>query len=211
MPIQVLPADSEVFLDSAWACSSPCPGPLCSLSDGCISPQVSLLEYRKRKQEAKEGGDSGRGAGTPTRQSSGGSATDADGNGLSGSTARTPSSPQSGFSPSHPSLPHVEDVSPPDSRGCSSSSSLSKSQESISSRWWVLLFQARLRLLHEEGPNSQGGISITICAVRWINLGLLVLFSFIIAKQLRRIPTLFSACLLVLGLAFKNLSWKVQT
>ncbi|XP_058701095.1 histone-lysine N-methyltransferase SETD5 isoform X1 [Poecile atricapillus] len=107
--------------------------------------KVSLLEYRKRKQEAKEGGDSRRGAGTPTRQGSSGSGTDADGNGLSGSTARTPSSPQSGFSPSHPSLPHVEDISPPDSRGCSSSSSLSKSQESISSRWMVPTSVERLR------------------------------------------------------------------
>ncbi|XP_036246928.1 histone-lysine N-methyltransferase SETD5 isoform X3 [Molothrus ater] len=107
--------------------------------------KVSLLEYRKRKQEAKEGGDGGRGAGTPTRQGSGGSGADTDGNGPSGSTARTPSSPQSGFSPSHPSLPHVEDVSPPDSRGCSSSSSLSKSQESISSRWMVPTSVERLR------------------------------------------------------------------
>ncbi|NXD37786.1 SETD5 protein, partial [Copsychus sechellarum] len=103
-------------------------------------PQVSLLEYRKRKQEAKEGGDSGRGAGTPTRQGA-----DGDGSGLPGSAARTPSSPQSGFSPSHPSLPHVEDISPPDSRGCSSSSSLSKSQESISSRWMVPTSVERLR------------------------------------------------------------------
>ncbi|NXV61896.1 SETD5 protein, partial [Molothrus ater] len=109
------------------------------------STPVSLLEYRKRKQEAKEGGDGGRGAGTPTRQGSGGSGADTDGNGPSGSTARTPSSPQSGFSPSHPSLPHVEDVSPPDSRGCSSSSSLSKSQESISSRWMVPTSVERLR------------------------------------------------------------------
>ncbi|XP_071295676.1 histone-lysine N-methyltransferase SETD5 isoform X2 [Agelaius tricolor] len=107
--------------------------------------KVSLLEYRKRKQEAKEGSDGGRGAGTPTRQGSGGSGADTDGNGPSGSAARTPSSPQSGFSPSHPSLPHVEDVSPPDSRGCSSSSSLSKSQESISSRWMVPTSVERLR------------------------------------------------------------------
>ncbi|NWS08724.1 SETD5 protein, partial [Motacilla alba] len=104
-------------------------------------PQVSLLEYRKRKQEAREGGDAGRSAGTPTRQGS----ADADGNGLAGSAARTPSSPQSGFSPSHPSLPHIEDISPPDSRGCSSSSSLSKSQESISSRWMVPTSVERLR------------------------------------------------------------------
>ncbi|NXH32691.1 SETD5 protein, partial [Myiagra hebetior] len=109
------------------------------------STPVSLLEYRKRKQEAKEGSDSGRGAGIPTRQGSSSSGTDADGNGLSGSAARTPSSPQSGFSPSHPSLPHVEDISPPDSRGCSSSSSLSKSQESISSRWMVPTSVERLR------------------------------------------------------------------
>ncbi|KAM7011428.1 histone-lysine N-methyltransferase SETD5 [Passerculus sandwichensis] len=106
--------------------------------------KVSLLEYRKRKQEAKEGGD-GRGAGTPTRPGSGASGADADGNGPSGSAARTPSSPQSGFSPSHPSLPHIEDVSPPDSRGCSSSSSLSKSQDSISSRWMVPTSVERLR------------------------------------------------------------------
>ncbi|KAM6121290.1 histone-lysine N-methyltransferase SETD5 isoform 4-T4 [Pterocles gutturalis] len=96
--------------------------------------KVSLLEYRKRKQEAKEGGDSVRCTGTPTRQGSSSSVTDTDGNSLPGSVVRTPSSPQSGFSPSHPSLPHVEDVSPPDSRGASSLSSLSKSQESISSR-----------------------------------------------------------------------------
>lgn len=126
---------SEDFLDTVWVCSSSCPSPVFPASQLCFLPQVSLLEYRKRKQEAKEGGDSGRGAGTPTRQGSGGSGTDGDGSSLPGSAARTPSSPQSGFSPSHPSLPHVEDISPPDSRGCSSSSSLSKSQESISSRW----------------------------------------------------------------------------
>uniref|UniRef100_A0A8D2NKY3 SET domain containing 5 n=1 Tax=Zonotrichia albicollis TaxID=44394 RepID=A0A8D2NKY3_ZONAL len=62
-----------------------------------------------------------------------------------GENTRTPSSPQSGFSPSHPSLPHIEDVSPPDSRGCSSSSSLSKSQDSISSRWMVPTSVERLR------------------------------------------------------------------
>ncbi|XP_064288846.1 histone-lysine N-methyltransferase SETD5 isoform X4 [Passer domesticus] len=109
--------------------------------------KVSLLEYRKRKQEAKEGGESGRGAGPPSRQGSAGADPDGNGNGNgpAGGTARTPSSPQSGFSPSHPSLPHVEDISPPDSRGCSSSSSLSKSQESISSRWMVPTSVERLR------------------------------------------------------------------
>nr|XP_009508261.1 PREDICTED: SET domain-containing protein 5 isoform X2 [Phalacrocorax carbo] len=107
--------------------------------------KVSLLEYRKRKQEAKEGGDSVRCTGTPTRQGSSSSVTDTDGNSLPGSVVRTPSSPQSGFSPSHPSLPHVEDISPPDSRGASSSTSLSKSQESISSRWMVPTSVERLR------------------------------------------------------------------
>ncbi|XP_008937842.1 PREDICTED: SET domain-containing protein 5 isoform X2 [Merops nubicus] len=107
--------------------------------------KVSLLEYRKRKQEAKEGGDSVRPAGTPTRQGSTSSGTDTDGNSLPGSVVRTPSSPQSGFSPSHPSLPHVEDISPPDSRGASSSTSLSKSQENISSRWMVPTSVERLR------------------------------------------------------------------
>ncbi|XP_010166780.1 histone-lysine N-methyltransferase SETD5 isoform X2 [Antrostomus carolinensis] len=107
--------------------------------------KVSLLEYRKRKQEAKEGGDSVRCTGTPTRQGSSSSVTDTDGNGLPGSVVRTPSSPQSGFSPSHPSLPHVEDISPPDSRGASSSTSLSKSQENISSRWMVPTSVERLR------------------------------------------------------------------
>ncbi|XP_075014929.1 histone-lysine N-methyltransferase SETD5 isoform X5 [Calonectris borealis] len=107
--------------------------------------KVSLLEYRKRKQEAKEGGDSVRCTGTPTRQGSSSSVTDTDGNSLPGSVVRTPSSPQSGFSPSHPSLPHVEDISPPDSRGASSSTSLSKSQENISSRWMVPTSVERLR------------------------------------------------------------------
>lgn len=81
-------------------------------------------------------------AGTPTRQGSSSSVTDTDGN---SSAVRTPSSPHSGFSPSHPSLPHVEDISPPDSRGASSSSSLSKSQENISSRWMVPTSVERLR------------------------------------------------------------------
>ncbi|NXS56214.1 SETD5 protein, partial [Brachypteracias leptosomus] len=107
--------------------------------------KVSLLEYRKRKQEAKEGGDAGRGAGTPTRQGSSSSGTDTDGTSLPGSAGRTPSSPQSGFSPSHPSLPHLEDVSPPDSRGAGSSTALSKSQENISSRWMVPTSVERLR------------------------------------------------------------------
>lgn len=137
IPFKVLSADQRNrLLNGVWACSSPYPSPLCSLTHGCVfASQVSLLEYRKRKQEAKEGGDSVRCTGTPTRQGSSSSVTDTDGNSLPGSVVRTPSSPQSGYSPSHPSLPHLEDISPPDSRGASSSTSLSKSQENISSRW----------------------------------------------------------------------------
>ncbi|PKU39444.1 set hypothetical protein [Limosa lapponica baueri] len=113
---------------------SPIPSLAASRCNTPLQFEVSLLEYRKRKQEAKEGGDSVRCTGTPTRQGSSSSVTDTDGNSLPGSVVRTPSSPQSGFSPSHSSLPHVEDISPPDSRGASSSTSLSKSQENISSR-----------------------------------------------------------------------------
>ncbi|KAJ7400937.1 hypothetical protein BTVI_100631 [Pitangus sulphuratus] len=141
-PCSSLPGEEE-SRNGYGAMFSPIPSLAASRCNTPLQFEVSLLEYRKRKQEAKEGGDSVRGAGTPTRQGSSSSGTDTDG--PSGSAARTPSSPQSGFSPSHPSLPHVEDVSPPDSRGCGSSSSLSKSQESISSRWMVPTSVERLR------------------------------------------------------------------
>ncbi|XP_009997599.1 PREDICTED: SET domain-containing protein 5 isoform X1 [Chaetura pelagica] len=123
----------------------PCDGVRSAPQNPPQRKKVSLLEYRKRKQEAKEGGDSARCTGTPTRQGSSSSGTDTDGSSLPSSVVRTPSSPLSGFSPSHPSLPHVEDISPPDSRGSSSSTSLSKSHESISSRWMVPTSVERLR------------------------------------------------------------------
>uniref|UniRef100_A0A8C9GEA3 SET domain containing 5 n=1 Tax=Pavo cristatus TaxID=9049 RepID=A0A8C9GEA3_PAVCR len=142
--------ESGLLKETAHGSMSPCGERAC---EGVRSapqnpPQrkkVSLLEYRKRKQEAKEGGDSVRCTGTPTRQGSSSSGTDTDASSLPGSVVRTPSSPQSGFSPSHPSLPHVEDISPPDSRGASSSTSLCKSQENISSRWMVPTSVERLR------------------------------------------------------------------
>ncbi|KAJ7406879.1 hypothetical protein WISP_130303 [Willisornis vidua] len=140
-PCSSLPGEEE-SRNGYGVMFSPIPSVAASRCNTPLQFEVSLLEYRKRKQEAKEGGDSVRCAGTPTRQGSSSSGTDTDG--LSGSAARTPSSPQSGFSPSHPSLPHVEDISPPDSRGCSSSS-LSKSQDSISSRWMVPTSVERLR------------------------------------------------------------------
>ncbi|CAI5767711.1 histone-lysine N-methyltransferase SETD5 isoform X1 [Podarcis lilfordi] len=104
--------------------------------------KVSLLEYRKRKQEAKEGGDSSRCTGTPTRLSVSCSGADVDAAGLvQGSGAHTLSSPQHGFSPSHSSSSHLEEVSPPEPRGTTHS----KSQDSISSRWMVPTSVERLR------------------------------------------------------------------
>ncbi|XP_021115794.1 SET domain-containing protein 5 isoform X9 [Heterocephalus glaber] len=112
--------------------------------------KVSLLEYRKRKQEAKEnsaggGGDSAQnksksaGAG----QGSSNSVSDTGAHGMQGSSARTPSSPHRKFSPSHSSVSHLEAVSPSDSRGTSSSHC--RPQENISSRWMVPTSVERLR------------------------------------------------------------------
>ncbi|XP_072454674.1 histone-lysine N-methyltransferase SETD5 isoform X1 [Notamacropus eugenii] len=111
--------------------------------------KVSLLEYRKRKQEAKEnslnlGGDSVRCAGTPTRQGSNSSVSDTETCGVQGSLARAPSSPHRGFSPSHSSVPPVDDISPTDPRGTTSSSHC-RPQENISSRWMVPTSVERLR------------------------------------------------------------------
>ncbi|XP_048643029.1 histone-lysine N-methyltransferase SETD5 isoform X12 [Marmota marmota marmota] len=111
--------------------------------------KVSLLEYRKRKQEAKEnsaggGGDSAQsksksaGAG----QSNSNSVSDTGAHGVQGSSARTPSSPHKKFSPSHSSMSHLEAVSPSDSRGTSSHC---RPQENISSRWMVPTSVERLR------------------------------------------------------------------
>ncbi|XP_053324887.1 histone-lysine N-methyltransferase SETD5 [Spea bombifrons] len=111
--------------------------------------KVSLLEYRKRKQEAKEVTSSPcsdiiRCVGTPTRQSSNGSMCDAD---LSSALLlQAASSPHSGFSsPAHPSLPQIEDVSPPDTRSSGPPSSHCKAPENISSRWMVPTSVERLR------------------------------------------------------------------
>ncbi|KAG8436009.1 hypothetical protein GDO86_007198, partial [Hymenochirus boettgeri] len=111
--------------------------------------KVSLLEYRKRKQEAKEivsspSGDIFRCMGTPTRQSSNGSLSDTD---MTTSLHfQAQSSPQSGFSsPVHPSMPQIEDVSPPDNKSAGASVSHSRHPENISSRWMVPTSVERLR------------------------------------------------------------------
>eukprot|EP00069_Balaena_mysticetus_P018079 bmy_00455T0 len=113
------------------------------------SPLVSLLEYRKRKQEAKENSAGGGGDSTQSKSKSAGagqgssnSLSDTGAHGVQGSSARTPSSPHKKFSPSHSSMSHLEAVSPSDSRGTSSHC---RPQESISSRWMVPTSVERLR------------------------------------------------------------------
>ncbi|KAJ7317163.1 hypothetical protein JRQ81_003325 [Phrynocephalus forsythii] len=103
--------------------------------------KVSLLEYRKRKQEAKEGVDPARCTGTPTRLGSSSSGAEVEAGLGTGSGARTLSSPQHGFSPSHSSLSHLEEVVPPEPRGTTHC----KSQDSLSSRWMVPTSVERLR------------------------------------------------------------------
>nr|XP_012615991.1 SET domain-containing protein 5 isoform X7 [Microcebus murinus] len=112
--------------------------------------KVSLLEYRKRKQEAKENSAGGGGDSAQSKSKSLGagqgcsdSVSDSGAHGAQGSSARTPSSPHKKFSPSHSSLSHLEAVSPSDSRGTSSSHC--RPQENISSRWMVPTSVERLR------------------------------------------------------------------
>ncbi|MGH0177730.1 UNVERIFIED_CONTAM: hypothetical protein FKN15_075882 [Acipenser sinensis] len=113
---------------------------------------VSLLEYRKRKQGTKESfpGEPGKSVGTPTRSSSSCSS-NAESPHVTHTTLRHPTSPQSGFSsPVHPSIPQIEEVSPPEpctSRhfGASAAGSHSKPQDTISSRWMVPTSVERLR------------------------------------------------------------------
>ncbi|XP_018413488.1 PREDICTED: SET domain-containing protein 5 [Nanorana parkeri] len=146
-------AGPGLIKESAQGSMSPCSDRTCEgiRSSPQNPPQrkkVSLLEYRKRKQEAKEvtsspGGDVIRCcAGTPTRQSSNGSISDTD---LSAVLQlQAPSSPQSGFSsPSHPTMPQIEDVSPTEMRTVSSGHC--KTVENISSRWMVPTSVERLR------------------------------------------------------------------
>lgn len=97
------------------------------LTTASLSPvQVSLLEYRKRKQGTREpecGGSMGTpmrpGSLCPSSESPGGPRT----------LLQPPASPHSSFSsPAHQAFPQIEEVSPPDL----SSSSGSRTQESTS-------------------------------------------------------------------------------
>uniref|UniRef100_A0A8C4TK17 SET domain containing 5 n=1 Tax=Erpetoichthys calabaricus TaxID=27687 RepID=A0A8C4TK17_ERPCA len=112
--------------------------------------KVSLLEYRKRKQEAKESFpcETVKSMGTPTRTCSG----TADSPQCNRSTLHVPIHPESGFSsPIHSSIPQIEEVSPPDCNKQSAvtlASSHSKPQDAISSRWMVPTSVERLREGH---------------------------------------------------------------
>ncbi|XP_045145884.1 histone-lysine N-methyltransferase SETD5 isoform X2 [Echinops telfairi] len=111
--------------------------------------KVSLLEYRKRKQEAKESAGGGTGSLQSKSKSAGAGPSSSDAgsdsgpHGGQGSSARAPSSPHKKFSPSHSSVSHLEAVSPSDSRGTTSTHC--RPQENISSRWMVPTSVERLR------------------------------------------------------------------
>ncbi|MGH0175277.1 UNVERIFIED_CONTAM: hypothetical protein FKN15_070311 [Acipenser sinensis] len=108
-------------------------------AQGAMSPYG---DRQKRKQGTKESfpGEPGKSVGTPTRSSSSCSS-NAESPHVTRTTLRHPTSPQSGFSsPVHPSIPQIEEVSPPEpctSRhfGASAAGSHSKPQDTISSRW----------------------------------------------------------------------------
>ncbi|XP_078270248.1 histone-lysine N-methyltransferase SETD5 isoform X4 [Rhinoraja longicauda] len=126
--------------------------------------KVSLLEYRKRQQEARESSSKSdclssdlsrtpSNMGTPTRRYSEGacaqSATNGDSPAISRLSRRS-SSPPSGFSsPVHASVPQVEEVSPSDpasSKNAALSAAASiKSRNSMSTRWMVPTSVERLR------------------------------------------------------------------
>ncbi|GCB60479.1 histone-lysine N-methyltransferase SETD5 isoform X1 [Scyliorhinus torazame] len=121
--------------------------------------KVSLLEYRKRQQEARESSlcsdpsKTPNTMGTPTRRCSDGSsaqtATNGDSTAMSLSSQRS-SSPSSGFSsPVHSSMPQIEDVSPTDpasSKNATLSAAASnRSRDSMSTRWMVPTSVERLR------------------------------------------------------------------
>ncbi|KAL8212850.1 UNVERIFIED_CONTAM: hypothetical protein K2H54_059143 [Gekko kuhli] len=136
--------EQALLKEAVHGSMAPCGERACEKSTTQNPPQrkkVSLLEYRKRKQEAKEGGDSTRCTGTPTRLGSSCSGADVDSGVMQGPGSRALASPQHSSSPSHSSLSHLEDVSPPEPRGTTHS----KSQESISSRWMVPTSVERLR------------------------------------------------------------------
>ncbi|MBN3325847.1 SETD5 protein, partial [Atractosteus spatula] len=115
-----------------------------------LSPEVSLLEYRKRKQGVKECFPSEvvNSVGTPTRPNTLCSS-NADSPSLQRTVLRTPVSPQSSFSsPVHPSIPQIEEISPPDPNSGQPINSQAKTQDTIGSHWMVPTLVERLREGH---------------------------------------------------------------
>ncbi|XP_015203763.2 histone-lysine N-methyltransferase SETD5 isoform X1 [Lepisosteus oculatus] len=112
--------------------------------------KVSLLEYRKRKQGVKDCFPSEvvNSVGTPTRPNTLCSS-NADSPSLQRTVLRTPVSPQSSFSsPVHPSIPQIEEISPPDPNSGQSINSQAKTQDTIGSHWMVPTLVERLREGH---------------------------------------------------------------
>ncbi|XP_043563711.1 histone-lysine N-methyltransferase SETD5 isoform X3 [Chiloscyllium plagiosum] len=120
--------------------------------------KVSLLEYRKRQQEARESKSDSLSSdpskmsstvGTPTRRSSDGSSAQTAANSDSNAVSRSShisSSPPSGFSsPVHPSMPQIEEVSPTDSGSGKNTAASSKNRDNMSTRWMVPTSVERLR------------------------------------------------------------------
>ncbi|XP_062400582.1 histone-lysine N-methyltransferase SETD5 isoform X3 [Sardina pilchardus] len=104
---------------------------------------VSLLEYRKRKQGAREP-ESGGPMGTPTRPSSLCPSTESPGGPRS--LLQPPSSPHSSFSsPAHQAFPQIEEVSPPDLSSSSGSSAASGPRTQEGTSWIVPTTVERLR------------------------------------------------------------------
>ncbi|XP_038668363.1 histone-lysine N-methyltransferase SETD5 isoform X3 [Scyliorhinus canicula] len=124
--------------------------------------KVSLLEYRKRQQEARESSSKSDGLcsdpsktpntmGTPTRRGSDGCSAQTATNGDSTATSRSSqrsSSPSSGFSsPVHSSMPQIEDVSPTDPASSKNAilSAAASNRSRDSTRWMVPTSVERLR------------------------------------------------------------------
>lgn len=99
--------------------------------------QVSLLEYRKRKQcssrDSEPVGSSSSLGSTPTRPSS--HYIQDSHHPQSHQQMQPPASPHSSFSSSaHTSIPQIEEVSPPDHQG----SSLQSRRQDSSNQWWAV-------------------------------------------------------------------------
>ncbi|XP_030632452.1 histone-lysine N-methyltransferase SETD5 isoform X2 [Chanos chanos] len=105
--------------------------------------KVSLLEYRKRKQGARDP-DPGVSLGTPTRSSS--LCPSLESPGGPRSVLQPPASPHSSFSsPAHQAFPQLEEVSPPDLSTSTTTQTHTGPQAQDSNQWMVPTSVERLR------------------------------------------------------------------